>query len=182
MPASQRLPRSRITRSKISTTCSPRMCGVRSFSRMSRCHPSVEGIEHYRRLLPGAALDCTRQSWVQGKRWLHSLPTQPRMVALETLVKHRGCSVWPAAASAAFNAVAPGVIETDMSHFTKTEAGRGSTLSICRARSRIGQPSGCGGCDFCVPGLRAAQRLDHRAQSIPGRRRVKALGGIDGRY
>ena len=38
------------------------------------------------------------------------------------------------------NAVAPGVIETDMSHFTKTEAGRGFTLAM-QALKRIGQPS-----------------------------------------
>ena len=38
------------------------------------------------------------------------------------------------------NAVAPGVIETDMSHFTKTEAGRGVTLAM-QALNRIGQPS-----------------------------------------
>jgi NAD(P)-dependent dehydrogenase (short-subunit alcohol dehydrogenase family) len=38
------------------------------------------------------------------------------------------------------NAVAPGVIETDMSQFTKTEAGRGFTLAM-QALKRIGQPS-----------------------------------------
>jgi NAD(P)-dependent dehydrogenase (short-subunit alcohol dehydrogenase family) len=38
------------------------------------------------------------------------------------------------------NAVAPGVIETDMSHFTKTEASRGFTLAM-QALKRIGQPS-----------------------------------------
>jgi NAD(P)-dependent dehydrogenase (short-subunit alcohol dehydrogenase family) len=58
--------------------------------------------------------------------------------AIETLVKHwaamlgtRGIRV---------NAVAPGVIETDMSNFTKTEAGRGFALSM-QALKRIGQPS-----------------------------------------
>jgi NAD(P)-dependent dehydrogenase (short-subunit alcohol dehydrogenase family) len=57
--------------------------------------------------------------------------------ALETLVKHwaallgtRGIRV---------NAIAPGVIETDMSNFTKTEAGRNLTLGI-QALKRIGQP------------------------------------------
>jgi 3-oxoacyl-[acyl-carrier protein] reductase len=38
------------------------------------------------------------------------------------------------------NAVAPGVIETDMSNFTKTESGRRLTLTM-QALNRIGQPS-----------------------------------------
>jgi 3-oxoacyl-[acyl-carrier protein] reductase len=57
--------------------------------------------------------------------------------ALETLVRHwasllgtRGIRV---------NAVAPGVIETDMSNFTKTEAGRSITLSM-QSLKRIGKP------------------------------------------
>jgi NAD(P)-dependent dehydrogenase (short-subunit alcohol dehydrogenase family) len=58
--------------------------------------------------------------------------------AIETLVKH-----WAAALGQRgirVNAVAPGVIETDMSNFTKTEAGRGFALSM-QALKRIGQPS-----------------------------------------
>ncbi len=57
--------------------------------------------------------------------------------ALETLVKH-----WAAMLGARgirVNAVAPGVIETDMSNFTKTEKGRGFALSM-QALKRIGQP------------------------------------------
>jgi NAD(P)-dependent dehydrogenase (short-subunit alcohol dehydrogenase family) len=57
--------------------------------------------------------------------------------ALETLVKHwaallglRGIRV---------NAVAPGVIETDMSNFTKTETGRNLTLNM-QSLKRIGKP------------------------------------------
>jgi len=38
------------------------------------------------------------------------------------------------------NSVAPGVIETDMSSFTKTETGRNLALEM-QALKRIGQPS-----------------------------------------
>ena len=61
--------------------------------------------------------------------------------AIDTLVKHfahalgeRGIRV---------NAVAPGVVETDMSSFTKTEAGREVTLGM-QALKRIAQPDDIG--------------------------------------
>jgi NAD(P)-dependent dehydrogenase (short-subunit alcohol dehydrogenase family) len=58
--------------------------------------------------------------------------------AIETLVKHWAAMLGPRGIRV--NAVAPGVIETDMSNFTKTEAGRGFALSM-QALKRIGQPS-----------------------------------------
>jgi 3-oxoacyl-[acyl-carrier protein] reductase len=58
--------------------------------------------------------------------------------ALETLVKHWAAMLGPRGIRV--NAVAPGVIDTDMSHFTKTEAGRAFTLDM-QALKRIGQPS-----------------------------------------
>ena len=42
------------------------------------------------------------------------------------------------------NAVAPGVIETDMSNFTKTEAGRDFALGM-QALKRLAQPDDIGG-------------------------------------
>lgn len=58
--------------------------------------------------------------------------------AIEALVKHWAAMLGPRGIRV--NAVAPGVIETDMSNFTKTEAGRGFALSM-QALKRIGQPS-----------------------------------------
>jgi 3-oxoacyl-[acyl-carrier protein] reductase len=42
------------------------------------------------------------------------------------------------------NAVAPGVVETDMSNFTKTDAGREVTLGM-QALKRVAQPDDIGG-------------------------------------
>ena len=62
--------------------------------------------------------------------------------AIDTLVKHfasllgiRGIRV---------NAIAPGVVETDMSNFAKTEAGRDFTLGM-QALKRLAQPDDIGG-------------------------------------
>jgi 3-oxoacyl-[acyl-carrier protein] reductase len=57
--------------------------------------------------------------------------------ALETLVKHWAAILGPHGIRV--NAVAPGVIDTDMSNFTKTESGREVTLEM-QALKRIGKP------------------------------------------
>jgi NAD(P)-dependent dehydrogenase (short-subunit alcohol dehydrogenase family) len=57
--------------------------------------------------------------------------------AIETLVKNWAALLGPRRVRV--NAVAPGVIETDMSNFTKTEAGREVTLGM-QALKRIGKP------------------------------------------
>ena len=57
--------------------------------------------------------------------------------ALETLVKHWAAILGPRGIRV--NAIAPGVIDTDMSNFTKTEAGRAVALEM-QALKRIGKP------------------------------------------
>jgi len=57
--------------------------------------------------------------------------------ALETLVKNWAAILGPQGIRV--NAIAPGVIDTDMSNFTKTEAGREAALGM-QALKRVGKP------------------------------------------
>jgi len=57
--------------------------------------------------------------------------------ALDTLVKHFASALGPRGIRV--NAVAPGVVDTDMSSFAKTEAGREVMLGM-QALKRVAQP------------------------------------------
>ena len=57
--------------------------------------------------------------------------------AINTLVKYFAAALGPRGIRV--NAVAPGVIDTDMSNFTKTEAGRTTVIGM-QSLKRIGQP------------------------------------------
>jgi NAD(P)-dependent dehydrogenase (short-subunit alcohol dehydrogenase family) len=57
--------------------------------------------------------------------------------AVETLVKQFAAALGPRGIRV--NAIAPGVVETDMSHFAKTEAGREVTLGM-QALKRLARP------------------------------------------
>jgi 3-oxoacyl-[acyl-carrier protein] reductase len=61
--------------------------------------------------------------------------------AVDTLVKHFASALGPRGIRV--NAVAPGVVQTDMSNFTKTEAGREATLGM-QALKRVAQPDDIG--------------------------------------
>jgi 3-oxoacyl-[acyl-carrier protein] reductase len=61
--------------------------------------------------------------------------------AIDTLVKHFASALGPRGIRV--NAVAPGVVETDMSNFTRTEAGRDATLGM-QALKRVAQPDDIG--------------------------------------
>jgi len=61
--------------------------------------------------------------------------------AIDTLVKHFALALGPRGIRV--NAVAPGVVETDMSNFIKTEAGREVALGM-QALKRVAQPEDIG--------------------------------------
>jgi 3-oxoacyl-[acyl-carrier protein] reductase len=61
--------------------------------------------------------------------------------AIDTLVKHFASAL--GARGIRVNAVAPGVVETDMSSFARTDAGRDFTLSL-QALKRVAQPDDIG--------------------------------------
>ena len=62
--------------------------------------------------------------------------------AIETLVKYFASVLGPRGIRV--NAVAPGVVDTEMSSFTKSEAGRATAMSM-QALKRIAEPSDIGG-------------------------------------
>ncbi|MCP3705647.1 SDR family oxidoreductase [Paraburkholderia sp. CNPSo 3274] len=62
--------------------------------------------------------------------------------AIDTLVKHFAASLGERGIRV--NAIAPGVVETDMSNFAKTEAGRDYTLGM-QALKRVAQPDDIAG-------------------------------------
>ncbi len=62
--------------------------------------------------------------------------------AVDTLAKHFTAALGPRGIRV--NAVAPGVVQTDMSNFTKTDAGRDFTLGM-QALKRLAEPDDIGG-------------------------------------
>jgi NAD(P)-dependent dehydrogenase (short-subunit alcohol dehydrogenase family) len=65
-----------------------------------------------------------------------------RKGAIDTLVKHFAVAL--GARGIRVNAVAPGVVQTDMSNFTKTDTGRDFTLGM-QALKRLAKPDDIAG-------------------------------------
>ena len=89
---------------------------------------------------------------------------------METLVKNWAAMLGPQGIRV--NAVAPGIIDTGMSNFTKTEAGRAETALAMQALKRIGEPEDVADviAFLCV----RCGSLDYRSEH-PCRRGIKAL-------
>ena len=129
--ACPRLRRSRTRRSRISTISSPSTSARRS-SWCSNCCRSwaTAAASSLLSSLAAHASVGTLSAYAATKG------------AVDTLVKHFASALGPR--NVRVNAVAPGVVATDMSSFTKTDAGRDFTLGI-QALKRLAQPDDIGG-------------------------------------
>ena len=76
----------------------------------------------------------------QKRWWPRSVTTAGALVGADLAAPEGAAELGAKVRSMVGDAFAPGVIETDMSNFTKTEAGRNLTLSM-QALKRIGQAS-----------------------------------------
>src|SRR6266446_3911716 len=70
--------------------------------------------------------------------------------AINTLVKYLASAL--GSRGIRVNAVAPGVIDTDMSNFTKTKAGRATVMAM-QSLKRVGQPDDVARVNAVAPGV-----------------------------
>lgn len=96
-----------------------------------------------------AAASCSCHRWRRGLSSLAARAVVGTLYAyaaskgaVDTLVKHFAATLGPRGVRV--NAVAPGVVQTDMSHFTKTDAGRDFTLGT-QAWKRLAEPEDVAG-------------------------------------
>jgi len=87
--------------------------------------------------------------WLRMQEFRAHLPSSKRRSTTSTSSTRSTCVLLPIAAALGpkgirVNGVAPGVVETDMSNFAKTEAGREATLGM-QSLKRIAQPDDIGG-------------------------------------